>query len=67
MPVENYEDALRIAQDRANEGTILMYIFHLISGGYYITSQYEYPFVDRDNVKQVDEIWPNITTCIRYD
>lgn len=61
MTIEEYNTALSIAQDRANRGLILMYIFHLTTGEYYITSQVEYPFVDRSNVERVDEIWPTNT------
>lgn len=56
--ISNYEDAKEIAQDRANRGKILMYIFKIKAGGYYLTTQYEYPFVDRDMVETVEEIWP---------
>lgn len=59
MPVKTYKEALEIAQDRANRGKILMYIFYLDNGEYYLTSQVEYPFVDRSNVRRVEEIWPN--------
>lgn len=60
-PLESYESALAIAQDRANRMQSLMYIFHT-TAGYYLTSMYEYPFVDRSNVSQIDEIWPQDTT-----
>lgn len=52
-----YEQALAIAQDRANRIKSFMYIFHLTSGGYYITSMVEFPYVDQEYT-QIDTISP---------
>lgn len=56
--IEDYASAKEIAQDRANRGGLLMYLFKRHNDGYYITTQYEHPYVARAGIEFVEEVWP---------